>query len=675
MKNGNSDKFDMGTDNAYVKGAHWKKLDKRSHRRNASDGMIGLNNNIDDTTNNDNSQLSLNTSNNQSDSLSSNYVVPFVDKTLSLSKLLSSPSNDQGNFAFPYSFGSQSLAWMGNAIDSVDVEIPLAPSLDDFGSPGKKEPPMKKATHRRAHSETLNESFLADFFHTPANKVDNGNALGFTRPDNKGIRPNQNSYKLNSITASQDALEGQLATLGMSIDEHGMAPTLKVSSEDWHEAFQKNSEGSNEYHEIDIFRSHSFDTGGNFQITTEMGFSTDAGDIANYHTLFQKSLPFLPGHSNSSDEKQDEISVGQQNEGMKVLENFEIKTKKISIKEKVMKEKNLTKVAKKSKDKEKEVIVNEIKTTAASAATMITATTTASPTIDLKDKYKDGPVQSSINRSIDNSSISHGYTFNEGEKSISSTIRHNAKDFYDKSGSDDGGNMSDANQQQSLDGSGNNEKYSGRGRYRCGRCGALKTNHKCEFIEADICSTGTQVVADIVCQETRLPFEGDIFKVISNRSSIHEPTVKQNTFNNFGTNDAEQHDLSATTWYRYPNDTMICLPTGSAQDYAAVELLQPTTYSYIDCDGNVAVLAPNQAIHYEPDGTAYIITYDTNVNADVTYNLSGMTINNDGTINTNEMSNEMQPGEQSNPNLSMSYYVQPVVTNNDGIESLEEAVE
>jgi len=219
--------------------------------------------------------------------------------------------------------------------------------------------------------------------------------------------------------------------------------------------------------------------------------------------------------------------------------------------------------------------------------------------------------------------------------------------------------MSDANQQQLMDGS-NNEKYPGRGRYRCGRCGVLKTNHKCEYVEADICSTGTQAVADIICQQTGLPFEGDIFMTVSNRSSIHEPKIVENNYNNsFGTVDTGQHDdpNNTTTWYRYPNGTTVCLPT-SQQDYA----VEATTYSYIDADGNVAVLAPNQAIHYEPDGTAYIITYDTTVTAsDVTYNLSGMTINSDGTITTNNMSNEMtMPNDQS-------YYGQQVSSGGDDI--------
>ena len=105
---------------------------------------------------------------------------------------MTSPSSDvmnHGTFAFPYSLGSSSLAWMGQGLDSVDVDaIVTAPSIDDFGSPHKKGPPLKKANHRRAHSESLNESFLADFFHTPAIKPASSlplsNTMGFTLPDN-----------------------------------------------------------------------------------------------------------------------------------------------------------------------------------------------------------------------------------------------------------------------------------------------------------------------------------------------------------------------------------------------------------------------------------------------------------------------------------------------------------
>ena len=129
---------------------------------------------------------------------------------------------------------------------------------------------------------------------------------------------------------------------------------------------------------------------------------------------------------------------------------------------------------------------------------------------------------------------------------------------------------------------------------------------------------------------------------------------------NYATVDANQQD-STTVWYRYPNGTL-CLPT-SQHEYATVENTATTTYSYIDADGNVALLGPNQAIHYEPDGTAYIITYDTPVNNSMAYGLAGMTINSDGTLSTSvAMSNELM---QMNISSDQNDGTGPCVSNDE----------
>ena len=663
----------------FIKGANWKKLGpKRGHRRNASDGLININNNSIS------SSSSSSSSSNNANIDPSSIVDPLISKSISksMSKIMTSPSSDvmnHGTFAFPYSLGSSSLAWMGQGLDSVDVDaVVTAPSIDEFGSP-RKGPPLKKANHRRAHSESLNESFLADFFHTPAIKPASSfsslplnNTMGFTRPDTtmkQGGR--SNAMKMNQLLASQDAIDRLEGTLGMSIDETVMAPLLKVSSEDWHETFQKQSEGSNEYHEMDFFRSHSFDTGNHgYQVTADLGigFSTDLGEMPNYSNLFQKPLPFLPAASSSSSgeekvwTKPAEIVTESVKSSPSEQVVVEVKTKKGTGKEKAVKEKNPPK-AKKQKEKE-QVPGDQVKSAPAASIKSSTTTSTSSmptqATDESKEKSKDIILIPTASKSNENSktNINHGSSINDS--SISSTIWHNAKDFFEKSGngSEDGSNVGDQ-QQSSIDITGNNEKFAGRGRYRCGRCGVLKTNHKCEYIEADICSTGTQAVFEVVCQKTGQPFEGDVLMAVSNRASIHEPKAAVETYN-YATVDANQQD-STSVWYRYPNGTL-CLPT-SQHEYATVENTATTTYSYIDADGNVALLGPNQAIHYEPDGTAYIITYDTPVNNSMAYGLAGMTINSDGTLSTSvAMSNELM---QMNISSDQNDGTGPCVSNDE----------
>lgn len=547
--------------------------------------------------------------------------------------------------SFSFSLGSSSLAWVNGQVGAtMDLNTT---SFDEFGgSPITNVKHASKPNHRRVVSEPLHD-LVSEFFYTP--NPSSSNVKNSTSSKNQSDIPRseraadnslildqsdfQGDHKLgllgpplnlssgsdpekkmvNFTTTSQDFCDPPLGGMAsMSLDPNDNIGVYRVNSEDWHDSWRDNAArtASEEIDNIQFgFNSASIDD------TRGMFLPSVSADLQDSKALIQ-SEDVLDAMTMLHNPMAMTATTSQSNNNNSISKSKDAKGKKGNLKG----------------NKSKGSGAVGMTRSASESSFMDAGGGNSSGYIDMDSKRysKFG------NRRTREEGWRYGGGVDGGGQVWAST---NNSQYFEKGGmsvsiqpntvSLGGGNTGgsdyicqDISQTEyhgmrrrkpvNPDSYQPGDKLGARGRYRCGRCGQLKTNHNCEFVEeASMCSTASQTAKDIIDPVSGAPFEGDQVLVITNRSNINEtydPVIPEVAyFTSAGTmmGLSNPEDVTSTVWLMGVSGEKF-YAVGDIPGYA-VDV--HGNYAYIDDIGNLIPVTVDEkegkiycdAEHYNPE--------------------------------------------------------------------------